>query len=830
MSEGDRPRGYLAKYGARLIDAGYRIIPIRRGEKTPRGEAMKKWTQITADKRLLRTWLEASYAKSGVGIQARDNPAVDIDVRDPEVASALEEFVHARVGLGPVRVGRPPKRLIVFRTDNPFPKITSSAYVDGDGNKAQVEILGDGQQFVAFAIHPDTNKPYEWLYKDGPHVTESDDLPTLSEPQARAVIAEFERLAEERGWELKRSARQTALIRSGEVDRDDPFADFAEKTTITDEELHKRLLLVDNADDYETWTNVGMGLYHQFDGSDQGLEWWHEWSSQAQNYDSDVLDAKWPTFAIESKKRQPITARIILKLAKEQAEEQVREALQEITSDLGLATDIVTLRKVAERAKQIELDPFTRNQLVGILQTRYKAITNQVLPVGMARDMVRFEQKARQVPKWLEGYVYCQMDEIFYSRTKRHSLSTQAFNQAFGRHLLTDQEKAEGKAVPEIKPADAALNLYEIPVVYSRFYLPGEDELFRLNGVAYVNSYDGRNVPTVPETLTAADRRNTAMIEAHFEHLFTSTKDRRVLLDALAFIVQNPGKRLNWAILMQGTEGDGKTFVFRLMACVLGLENVTTIGAQAIEEKFTPWAEGNQFVFVEEIKLQGHNRHDVLNRVKPLITNEMVPIRRMNVDTYMVFNTSNYFMATNHRDALPLNDNDSRYFVLFSRFQTKAQIRAFIAENPTYYDDLHEALNESPGAIRKWLLDWEVSKSFRPLNRAPDSEAKRVMVDFAKSDEERCLEEIIAGSPRLDMTRQLLNATDLAEEFDKQDVQIPYGRALNKLLIDAGFTRVGKVWTGSKAALYWTQTPERFIDSDGRPKPNRIREWLEDEL
>lgn len=55
------------------------------------------------------------------------------------------------------------------RAENPLPicgregrnrKMSSAKFVDEKGEKHQVEILGAGQQFVAYGIHPETGKPY----------------------------------------------------------------------------------------------------------------------------------------------------------------------------------------------------------------------------------------------------------------------------------------------------------------------------------------------------------------------------------------------------------------------------------------------------------------------------------------------------------------------------------------------------------------------------------------------------------------------------------------------------------------------------------------------
>ena len=60
------------------------------------------------------------------------------------------------------RIGRAPKILLAFRTDEPFDKVQTPEFHMLDGTVARIEVLATGQQFVAFGIHPDTKAPYHW--------------------------------------------------------------------------------------------------------------------------------------------------------------------------------------------------------------------------------------------------------------------------------------------------------------------------------------------------------------------------------------------------------------------------------------------------------------------------------------------------------------------------------------------------------------------------------------------------------------------------------------------------------------------------------------------
>ncbi len=151
---------YMARLGARLVDNGYPILPIMPGTKKPgqfKGGAWRDYpgwtkhgTRPTSEHELV-IW--NGWPDAGIGIATGTVIGVDIDIRDDQVASRLEQLAREVLGDTPaVRFGLPPKRLLVYRTAEPL-----------SGMKAHpIEVLGLGQQFVAFADHPDTKRPYHW--------------------------------------------------------------------------------------------------------------------------------------------------------------------------------------------------------------------------------------------------------------------------------------------------------------------------------------------------------------------------------------------------------------------------------------------------------------------------------------------------------------------------------------------------------------------------------------------------------------------------------------------------------------------------------------------
>lgn len=286
----------LASLGPRLIARAFQIVPIKPGAKFPEGIA--NWQNLRADFAMVRDWSAGAFAGYGVGILTRHVPAVDIDILDAEIADRVEAFAAATVGATMVRYGRRPKRLLVYRTDEPFAKITSARFEDPFGVRHRVEILGDGQQFVAYATHPDTGRPYAWAGDRGPADADAATLPTITAEQARAICDYFESIVPD-GWTRVGSAT------AGRVPRD-PWAGFKPRAGKTPDEVRALLDALPEEDpgDYDVWLRVGMALHHEFDGGFEGFELWDAWSQRAPNYGG--LESRWNGFR-QTPDREPTT-------------------------------------------------------------------------------------------------------------------------------------------------------------------------------------------------------------------------------------------------------------------------------------------------------------------------------------------------------------------------------------------------------------------------------------------------------------------------------------------------------------------------------------------
>jgi len=289
--------------------------------------SIRAWPTIEAEARDIAKWIAndgRALNGSSIGIVTTWTPALDADCMDPEFMAEFKARIWQAFGCPPVRVGRAPKLLMLFRTDEPFKKEASASYIDSEGRRAQLEILGKGQQFVAYGIHPDTNKPYEWTGLEEPLNIRADQLPILTAEMRQTAIDVFEELCEARGW--PRKGRSKAVRRGlAESDGGDYTGGPKERLGLTEEELREIVMTIPNNDaPYETaplsWFNIMAAIHHESGGEEWGYQIAEDWSLLSGKHNSHVdqpnkFDDTWKS--LRDDVPNPITARTLIALARE---------------------------------------------------------------------------------------------------------------------------------------------------------------------------------------------------------------------------------------------------------------------------------------------------------------------------------------------------------------------------------------------------------------------------------------------------------------------------------------------------------------------------------
>jgi Virulence-associated protein E/Bifunctional DNA primase/polymerase, N-terminal len=181
-----------------LIDHGYTPIPLY-GKAPPaygknnKRKGLADWQQlhdVTHEQIVMwgKTWPDAGNTGALTALM----PALDIDILDPDAVRAIVEHVREKFeerGYVPARTGLAPKTALVFRTLEPFAKITVNLIAPNGDTSQKIELLANGQQVVVDGIHPDTKRPYTW---QGGSVLEipRDDLAYISAEEAQELVEE----------------------------------------------------------------------------------------------------------------------------------------------------------------------------------------------------------------------------------------------------------------------------------------------------------------------------------------------------------------------------------------------------------------------------------------------------------------------------------------------------------------------------------------------------------------------------------------------------------------------------------------------------------------
>lgn len=399
---------HFQSQGRSLLSNGYLIIPIYPGKKRP---ALEHWQSARLGVGDLN-----KYQSCGVGILCGQGAypvsAIDIDTSNTELAEHFKNWCLDNLGITCERVGNAPKVLLPYRAEvEGLGKATGAWFSDAEGKKHRVEILGKGQQFVAYHIHPDTNRPYEWTdLFGGLEVFSAASLPVITVSQIEEALEVFEQMAVEAG--LQRVSKANKAIGITSSDEDDPFGAYEPPLGIELSEAKKLLAYVDN-EDFDTWLKVGMSLHHEYEGGDAALQLWNEWSSTASNYKSfDDLEYRWSTFGQNG--RAPTTAKWLLKVGRDNKREAEREeqrtALEEIRAMVRECTDSIDLvGDVARKAGEVaSTDLASRAELAGLIRSRFKDLTSTMLPVADVRaamdagskKVVSFNKQKRQMTEF----------------------------------------------------------------------------------------------------------------------------------------------------------------------------------------------------------------------------------------------------------------------------------------------------------------------------------------------------------------------------------------------------------------------------------------------
>lgn len=212
----------------------------------------------------------------------------------------------------------------------------------------------------------------------------------------------------------------------------------------------------------------------------------------------------------------------------------------------------------------------------------------------------------------------------------------------------------------------------------------------------------------------------------HMSSLLPDDNDRLILLSYMAACVQHVGVKFQWAPLLQGIEGNGKTFAANCIAYAVGHRYTHVPDANDLSNRFNAWIENRLFIIIEEIYVRG--RFDLINTLKPMITNRRIGMQAKGLDQFTGDNRANFFLCSNHKDAIVKTQKDRRYCVFYTAQQVPSDLVKLGWINPDgrpngYFPELYRwANNGGYAAVAYYLATMQIPDIYNPADmchRAP---------------------------------------------------------------------------------------------------------------
>jgi Family of unknown function (DUF5906)/Primase C terminal 2 (PriCT-2)/Bifunctional DNA primase/polymerase, N-terminal len=698
---------------APLMDAnGYPVLPVPLRAKEP---GFNGWTGYQYKAQDLKL-----HAGRGISILTGKVIALDIDVRNAKTVAEIEALAEKMLGTAPRRIGAAPKVARLYRVAKPIKKITGTEYVmPGDSFNARsykphkIEILGQGQHLNCFNIHQMTDKPYRWNGAGDPTTVKAADLVLVAPKKIETFVRDAEAIIEKHGgkpYKDKKEAKAREATQSEATGKfsarewDDRNYQFAADA----------LAYLDPDCAYDDWRDTAFAIFDGSNGSKRGHELTLAWSrgdltgKPAAMFDEQKFDVLWKS----CKPGGGITRATLFAKAKEAG--WVQGATPQGQDDGTNAPQEIEVRAAVERA----------------LAKR----------IGAGTDIAPVKAGHMTKEQMIDRFVYLEdSNEVCDLDNPRLAMSLDHFKNFTASSLYETEPNKQGNTrllpiADQWRVARARQN------IATRTWHPGAGQFtVDPNGRPAINIW---LPPADPEPPADWQQRAQLFVE-HIRYLIANASEREAFLDWFAHVEQRPGEAVHahYLFIAPVTQGIGRNYLGSLAARLWSGNVALSVNLfRALEGNFNAELSECLFAVVDEVH-EGVKGLDwkLVEALKSELTREQRLINPKFGRQHVEYARTRWLMLSNHLLALPLSEQDRRFYVV---------------ENPTvpraadYYIRLYDSLNDPAfiASVRQWLRRRDISK-FNPGARPVVSDIKRQMIESVKSDEDRAVEELVSTWP-----------------------------------------------------------------------------------
>lgn len=361
-----------------------------------------------------------------------------------------------------------------------------------------------------------------------------------------------------------------------------------------------------------------------------------------------------------------------------------------------------------------------------------------------------------------EGYCYVQ-DAHAIQLPDGTATTKERFDSMFGGPLFALD--AFAKTTKSAWDAYTLSEIWRFPRVETQYFKPGEPTgLIRTReGRREINIYKEMNVRRV-----AGDP--TPFLEL-VQRMLPNGIDSQILLCYLASCCQNIGRKFTWWPFVQGTKGNGKTTIGKVMEYCLSYRYTHWAKADQLGEKFNEHLVGKLLLVIDE--MYNDDKREFEEILKQLVTAERLEIRPMYGPKCMKEICFNGLLFSNHQNGVRIDTDERRYAPLFCAQQSKTD-KARDGLTKPYFIGLNHWLWKQDGAamVYDYLMNYAIPDE---LNPATD-----------------CIEAPVTSSTELAATASLGGVEQELAEAIKQRYEGFRGGWVSSQAIDFLLTRAGK--------------------------------------
>lgn len=397
-------------------------------------------------------------------------------------------------------------------------------------------------------------------------------------------------------------------------------------------------------------------------------------------------------------------------------------------------------------------------------------------------------------------------------------LKPEQFKVHFGGYTFT-MDAANEKTTKDAWEAFTQSQAYRCPRANAPCFRPDlpPGSLVQRGGQVFVNTYWPVDVPRKVGDATP--------FLVHLAKVLPDERDRMILLCYMAACVQHKGVKFQWAPLLQGVEGNGKTLFTRCVAEAVGRRYVHWPKASKLAAQFNSWMIGKLFYGVEDIYVPDQKR-EIIEELKPMITGgDGLEIEGKGVDQISADVCGNFMFNSNHQDAVRKTKNDRRFCLLFSAQQQAEDLKRDGMDGD-YFPRLYDWLRADGYAIVSDLLHtFPIPDEYNPAThcqRAPVTTSTAAAISASTGGVEQEVHEAIAqglpgfcggwiSSIQLDRLLERLGVARRVTHSKRKEMLNDLGYAYHPALVEGRVNNLVLPDGGKPRLFVKTDSPARAI-------------------